>query len=331
MRALIAGASVGDDVLDGDPTTRALEERVADVLGHEAALFFPTGTQANQVAIGLHAPPGTEVVLEAQAHIVHLEKGGTSALWGVQLCPVATQDGILGVREVEAAFRAPSVHLTHTSLVVVENSNNAGGGVVMDARAFGTVADFTDANGIPLHLDGARLWNAAAALSVEPREVASRATTVMVSFSKGLGCPVGSCLAGPLRLMDEAIALRRRLGGGMRQSGVLSAACLYALDHNLQRLEQDHANARMLASRLEDCPELAVTSPTTNIVMLDLHEATAVDAQRMLREAGVLLSVFGPKRLRAVTHMGITPAMIDEASEAIRGALRRRRSIEAVT
>ncbi len=331
MRALIAGASVGDDVLDGDPTTRALEQRVAEVLGHEAALFFPTGTQANQVAIGLHSAPGTEIVLETGAHIVHLEKGGASALWGVQLCPVATKDGILGVREVEAAFRRRSVHLPHTSLVVIENSNNAAGGVVMDGSAFGAIVDFAEANGLPVHLDGARLWNAAVALSVEPRELASRATTVMVSFSKGLGCPVGSCLAGPSRLMDEAIALRRRLGGGMRQSGILSAACLYALDRNLDRLEQDHANAQMLASRLEDCPGLAVTSPTTNIVMLDLHQDMAAEAQRMLRDAGVLLSVFGPKRLRAVTHMGITPAMIEEASEAICGALRRRRSIEGVT
>ena len=136
MRALMAGATVGDDVLDGDPTTRALEQRVAEVLGHEAALFFPTGTQANQVAIGLHSPPGTEIVLEAGAHIVHLEKGGASALWGVQLCPVATKDSILGVREVEAAFRPRSVHLPHTSLVVIENSNNAAGGVVMDGSAF---------------------------------------------------------------------------------------------------------------------------------------------------------------------------------------------------
>ena len=182
------------------------------------------------------------------------------------------------MREVEAAFRPRSVHLPHTSLVVIENSNNAAGGVVMDGSAFGAVVDFAEANGLPVHLDGARLWNAAVALSVEPRELASRATTVMVSFSKGLGCPVGSCLAGPSRLMDEAIALRRRLGGGMRQSGILSAACLYALDRNLDRLEQDHANAQMLASRLE-----AVHTPARNehVNLLDLvaDEAARAGAQ----------------------------------------------------
>jgi threonine aldolase len=323
MRRAMADAEVGDDVLDGDPTTRRLEERVAELLGKDDALFFPSGTQANQTAVWLVTRPGTELVLEANAHLVHYEIAGVAALSGAQIRPVATPDGLLSAPLVEAALRPDSPHVPRVSAVAIENTHNAAGGKVMPPEVADAIGRLAAAHGLPVHLDGARLWNAATALGVGPARLAAPATTVMVSFSKGLGCPVGSALAFPAALRREAWAVRKRLGGGMRQSGVLAAAALYALDHHLEQLAEDHANARRLAEGLADLPAVRPVPPETNIVMLDLRrpddDAESVIAR--LAERGVLLVPFGAKRLRAVTHRDVAAADIDAAVRVIAAVL----------
>jgi threonine aldolase len=322
MRRAMAEAEVGDDVLDGDPTTRRLEERVAALLGHETALFFPSGTQANQTAVGLQVPRGDELVLEAGGHPLHYEVGGLAALWGVQPRPVAAPDGILTPDLVEAAIRPPSPYTPRTGGIVIENTHNLAGGTVMPLGTMRAIREVADRYALPLHLDGARLWNAAAALDVGLDALGVVGTTVMVSFSKGLGCPVGSCLAGSRALIAEAWTLRKRLGGGMRQSGILAAACLYALEHTLPRIAEDHAAARAFFERVADHPGVRATDPPTNIVLLDLVRHTADEAVRLLAEAGVLLVRTGPTRLRAVTHLDVPVADAARAGEIVARVLR---------
>ncbi|HEU5168904.1 MAG TPA: threonine aldolase family protein, partial [Gemmatimonadales bacterium] len=233
MRRAMAAAEVGDDVLDGDPTTRRLEHATAELLGMEDALFFPSGTQANGTGVALCTRPGTELVLEANAHLVTYELAGVAALWGVQIRPVETPDGRLTAPLVRRALRPASKHLPRVTAVAVENTHNAAGGRVLPLEEMAAIVAAAQQAGLAVHLDGARLWNAAAALGVAPARVVRGATTVMVSFSKGLGCPVGSCLAFAGARRAEAWEIRKRLGGGMRQSGILAAAGLYALEHHL--------------------------------------------------------------------------------------------------
>ncbi len=317
MRNAIANAEVGDDVLDGDPTTKRLEDRVARLLGHEAGLYFPSGTQANQVAIGLLAGPGSEIVLEEQSHMVHYEQAGAAKLWGVQLRTVSTADGVLTPDRIGGMIRNGESVLPETAAIVLENTHNYHGGRVSDLAAMRAVRDLADQRGIAVHIDGARLWNAAVALG-QPLDVLGRlGTTVMVSFTKGLGCPVGALLAGPQALIARGVRMRQRLGGAMRQSGILTAACLYALDHNLGRLGDDHERARMFADVLADHNEVTPVVPDTNIVMLDLHTHMASDAARLLERAGVRLSVYGSRRLRAVMHLGVAEDQVRCAAETI--------------
>ncbi len=321
MRSAIADAEVGDDVLDGDPTTGKLEARVAHLLGHETALFFPSGTQANQVAIGLLTDRGSEVVIEDQAHMVHYEEAGAAALWGVQLRTVASPDGVLTPDLIADAIREGDSFFPSTTAIVIENTHNYHGGRVTDLGVMEAVRDLARARGLALHIDGARLWNAAVALGEAPQALARFGTTVMVSFTKGLGCPVGACLAGPKTLIERGVGLRRRLGGAMRQSGILAAACLFALDCNMERLADDHARARLLADTLRDHAEVTPVFPDTNIVMLDLRTLPAEDAARLLARSGVLVSVFGPRRLRVVVHLGVTEDEVRYAAETIARAL----------
>jgi threonine aldolase len=318
MRAAIAQAEVGDDLLDGDPTTRRLEDRIAELLGMEAALFFPSGVQANQAALWLLTEKGTEVVVEADSHLVHYEKAALAALSGVQIRPVQTPDGLLTGALLRAAWRVPP-HLPRISAVVAENTHNVAGGMVMRPPVWDGVTAEAQEWSVPVHLDGARLWNAAVALDLPPSRLTRGATTVMVSLSKGLGCPVGSCLAASRDLVREAREVRRRLGGAMRQTGILAAAGLYALDHHLPHLAYDHAHAALLAERLVGHPGIEPVPPETNIVMLDLRPPApaAADAARRLAGAGVQLVAFGPARLRAVTHLDVTRADIERAAAVI--------------
>lgn len=317
MRKAIADAEVGDDVLGDDPTVTRLEEMAAELLGKEAALFFPTGTMANETALCILTRPGTEVILEANAHFFDWEAGGPAVIAGVQLRPIATPDGMLTADLVAAAIR-PSYQV-RTSAICVENTHNGSGGRVMTARDLHRIALVAHEHSLPLHLDGARLWNAAAATTVPEAEFTAHVDTVMVSLSKGLGCPVGSLLAGTRDHMDAARWVRRRLGGGMRQSGILAAAGIYALQNNRARLGEDHANALALAQYAQSIEGLRVREPQTNIVMMDVErtDITAGDIVSRLKERGILMAEFTPTRLRAVTHMDADEAAIRTAGEAL--------------
>jgi threonine aldolase len=324
MRRAMAEAEVGDDVLDRDPTTRRLEERVAELLGTADALFFPSGTQANQTAVALLTRPGNELLLEADAHLVHYELAGVAANWGVQIRPITTGDGLLTADALRKALRPASPHVPRAGAVAVENTHNAAGGKVLPLPVMDGLVAAARQAALPVHLDGARLWNAAAVLGVPIARLAAGAATIMVSFSKGLGCPVGSCLAFGAGQRSAAWEIRKRLGGGMRQSGILAAAALYALDQNLSRLAEDHEHARLFAERLSRGAAVRPSAPDTNIVMLDLvrETDTADTVIPRLAAAGVWVTPFGPRRLRAVTHLDVSRPEIERAAEVIARVLR---------
>lgn len=324
MRAAIAAADVGDDHLDGDPTTRRLEQRVAALLGKEAALFFPTGTMANQAAVHVHAKPGTEILVDDDAHLINLTSAGVAALAGVQARFIRPTRRTFDAADLRRAARAPSRYSPKPSLVSVENTHNGAGGCITplaDLRAIQTAARDI---GVPLHLDGARLWNVEVATGVAVADYAACADTVMVSFSKGLGAPVGAALAGTAALMDLAWTARKRLGGALRQSGIIAAGALFGVENNRERLVDDHANARRFADAVGSAGGASVVPPDTNIVMVDLpasKEASAVAKQLSAR--GLLVSVWTPSRLRVVTHLDANTAQIDEAAAIMREVLER--------
>ncbi len=325
MRRAMAEAEVGDDVYGEDPTVRALEARVAERLGLEAALFVPSGTQGNQIAIGVHTRPGEEVILEEGSHPFHYENGAMGALWGVQPRTVVGQRGLLTPAQIQAAFRGNDDHLPRSRLVILENTHNRGGGTVWKTALFADAVGAARAAGLRVHLDGARLFNAEVAAGA-PASTWSRLTdSTTVSFSKGLGAPVGSVLAGSKDFVVEARRLRKRLGGGMRQVGILAAACLYALDHHVSRLAEDHENARTLARRLAEIPGVSVELDRveTNMVYADV----AVDAPALvgrLRAAGLLVNSVGPHSLRLVCHLDVDRAGCERAADILRASLESR-------
>ena len=321
MRRAMAEAEVGDDVLDGDPTVRRLEQRVAELLGKDAALFFPSGTMANQAAVWLLTRPGTEVLLDAGAHILHYEMAGAAALAGVQVRPV-TGTPVMDAHALTSAIRPSSPHVPRASLVTIENTHNGAGGRVTPLAEMRAIAAVARANGLPVHLDGARLWNAAAASGETLASLASVADTVMVSFSKGLGCPVGAALAGPRDLIAEGRSVRKRFGGGMRQSGILAAAVLHALDVHLPRIAEDHATAQLYSSIVDGAADARVVPPETNIVMLDLP--SSLDAFAVVAEAArrdVLLTPWSATRIRAVTHLDVGESAVRTAGDVVREVL----------
>jgi threonine aldolase len=282
MRQAIAAAEVGDDQLGDDPTVRRLEDRIAELLGKERALFFPSGIMANETAIVVHGRPGTEAVVEASCHLIDWEEAAAAAWAGMQLRPVATEDGILTAEHVAGAIRPrANPYQPDTSLICVENTHNAAGGKILPLDTLQGIRAVADEHDLPIHMDGARLWHACAATGVSPARYAGLADTVMVTLSKGLGCPVGSLLVGPGHLMDRAWRVRRRMGGSMRQSGLLAAAGLYALDHHLERLADDHRRAKLLADRAAEIDGIEPIAPETNIVMLDLRRGEP-DAARVV-------------------------------------------------
>jgi threonine aldolase len=325
MRSAMASAEVDDDVLGKDPTADRLEGRVAELLGKEAALFFPSGTQANQTAVLLHTSPGSEAVCEAESHVFHYELADVAWLAGVQLHPVHSDRGRLVASDVAAAVRPGDRHHSITTLICVENTHNLHGGAVVPLEALRGIRAAAAERRLPVHLDGARLWNAAAATGDRLSDLAACADTVMVSLSKGLGCPVGSLLAGPADLISEAWSVRKRLGGGMRQVGVLAAAGLWALDHHLERLAEDHERAARLAAACDGITGLRSVPPDTNIVMLDVErdDLDAETVSEQLGERGVWILAAGPRRLRAVTHLDVDDAGIERAIDALRSVLGR--------
>lgn len=313
MRDAMREAEVGDDLLDGDPTTRRLEERVAELLGKERSLFFPSGTMANQTAIATLGRWGGEAVVEAGAHVFHYEEGASAALSGVQLHPVPTDDGVLTPEHLDRGVRPDSPYLPRTALVCVENTHLATGGTVVSPEALDAVGTAARERGLPVHLDGARLWHAAAETERPLADFTRSVDTVMVCLSKGLGAPVGSMLAGPADVMDEAWRIRRRLGGAMRQSGVIAAAGLHALEHHRDRLRDDHVRARRLAGLFDALPAFAAARPETNVVLVDADggPGAAAALAEFLADAGVLILPFGPGRLRAVVHLDVTEEAVD--------------------
>src|SRR4051812_39480340 len=324
MRQAIAAADVGDDHLDGDPTTRRLEARVAELLGKEAALFFPTGTMANQAAIAVHSVPGTEIFVDGNAHIVNLTGAGLAALTGLQPRFIVPSGRSWDARDLERAVRPPSRFSPKASVVCMENTHNGAGGVVTSLNASRDIARVATAAGTALHLDGARLWNVEAATGVPVADYAACADTVMVSFSKGLGAPVGAVLAGTSRAMDAAWTFRKRFGGALRQSGIIAAGALFGLEHHRDRLVDDHANAARFAKIVGGVSKATVISPDTNIIMVDLEAPfTAAGVARDAAARGLLVSVWTSTRIRVVTHLDASVAQVDEAASILREVLER--------
>lgn len=321
MHAAIAAAELGDDQFGEDPTINLLQERVADLLGKEAAIWLPTGTMANQVALRVLTRPGDDVVVAREAHAVWHETGGSAANAGVQFTEIGA-GGIFTADDLAAAIK-PRGHLFYppTTLVEVENTHNRAGGVVFPQDEAERVAAVARERGVATYLDGARLWNAAVAVGRPVGELAASFDLVGVALSKGLGAPGGALLAGSRGLVPAILRYRRMAGGAMRQVGLFAAAGLYALDHHVERLAEDHANARAMAELLAASPRVLLDPGTvrTNIIVFDLAEG-APDAAAVVaraRERGVLVVAFGPRRIRAVTHLDIGAAACRRGAEVL--------------
>jgi threonine aldolase len=316
MRAAMAQAEVGDDVYGEDPTIRRLEETVADLFGHEAAVFTPTGTMANQIALRLVCPPAGELLCDTDAHIVTYEGGGAAAHGGIQTRTIPSPRGLLHVAAVSQELRLPGYHAVVTRAVAVENTHNRGGGAIYPLVRLRALRALVDDNDIALHCDGARIWNAHVATGTPLSSYGDICTTLSVCLSKGLGAPVGSLVVCSAEQAAEARSLRHRLGGAWRQAGILAAAGLYALQHHLQRLDDDHRRAALIAAALDIDPSVV----DTNIVLVDVDDSRRVAAE--CRADGVLVSAFTPRKLRLVTHLDVDDAAIDYAVKVVAKALR---------
>jgi len=335
MRRAMLAAEVGDDVLDGDPTVRRLEVAAADWLGKRHALFVPSGTMANQVALGAWTRPGDEVVVERDAHILRWEAGAMGANHGLQAVTLWGEFGVLDPEEVRSVIRAPYVHAPRTGLVCVEQTHMGAGGKVVPLEKLRALHAVTLELGVPLHMDGARLANAVVAAGISAERYAACADSISLCFSKGLGAPVGSVVcADDDEWLEDARVVRKRLGGWMRQAGILAAGCLYGLERNVQRLAEDHALARALATVLYGMPGLDTVPEAvqTNIVRADVLPDSGYDAPglvRALAAEGVLVSNLEPTTLRFVTHMDVGPSdleRLEQALEKLLGARARQNS-----
>lgn len=319
MRLAIANAEVGDDVYGEDPTVRKLEETVAELLGTEAALFVPTGTMANQIALRAQTRPGDEVIIGKDAHCWRFESGALAALAGAQT-QIIGEHGMFTADEVRAAFKADEPYVSPTRVVAVENTHNMAGGTCWDRAQLAEVVKTARQLGMATHLDGARIWNAAVATGVTEKELATGFDSVSVCLSKGLGTPAGSVVAGSRALIKACHRFRKMYGGGMRQAGVLAAAGLHALEHHRERLVEDHANAKVLAEALAEAPGIRIdlTKVQTNIVMIDFERGTARAVVELARESGILLGATGARRVRAVTHLDVDREGVAYAAQVIR-------------
>jgi threonine aldolase len=320
MRQAMAEADVGDDVFGDDPTVRRLQQRTAEMLGKEAALFVPSGTMSNEIAVRAHTQPGDELIVEATAHIYYYEGGAPAALAGVMCRCLTGRRGKFSGADVEAVLRPADAHFAPTRLVCLENTHNRGGGSVWTLGEIGSVAAVARQQGLALHLDGARLWNATAATGIPEHEFAAPFDSVSVCFSKGLGAPVGSALAGSREFIARAHRFRKQFGGGMRQAGIIAAGALYALEHHRARLAEDHANARTLAAGLARLPGIESEPGTveTNIVLFRVRSRPARELVERLDAAGVRVLAAGPDTVRAVTNLNVSAADIASALQIIR-------------
>ncbi|MDH4086925.1 MAG: low-specificity L-threonine aldolase [Nitrospira sp.] len=328
MRKAMARAEVGDDVYGEDPTVNRLQDMAAAMLGKRFALFVPSGTMANQLAIRSHTQPGQEIIVESKSHVVRYEQGAAGALAGVQLHWVTGERGIMTVEQVEAAIRPNDAHSITTALICIENTHNAGGGTIYPLSTIEKIRALAVRHGIPMHLDGARLFNAVAATTLPPTVYAQHFETVSLCLSKGLGAPVGSLLiSNDQRLMDRARRFRRMYGGAMRQAGILAAAGIYALERHVARLKTDHEHAKKLARQLQHISaiQIAPQHVETNIVIFDIVDEHRSPAELVaaLKEHGVLINAVGGQSYRAVTHLHITDKQIDEAADVFANVLKR--------
>ena len=317
MLAAMTAAQVGDDVWGDDPTVNRLQAVAAERAGKDAGLFFPSGTQSNLAALMSHCARGEEFIVGQRAHTYRYEAGGAAALGSIQPQPIENEpDGTLALDRIRAEIKPDDAHFARTRLLALENTIN---GKVLPPAYVAEAAALARSRGLALHLDGARAWNAAVAMGVEVAEVCAPFDSVSLCFSKGLGAPVGSVLVGPKELIDRAKRARKMLGGGMRQAGILAAACLYALDHHVEGLAEDHANARRLADGLAQIEDLAVESVATNMVFLRVPEARCAGLQAALAEAGVLAAIAPVSRF--VLHRDVSAAGVERAVGAIKAHL----------
>ena len=327
MRRAMAEAEVGDDVYGEDPTANLLEQRAAEITGKEAALFVPSGTMGNTIAIKLLTEHGQEVICDARSHILDYELAMTAWFSGCLIRAIPTADGILEWSQIRPLVKPVHPHCAPTGAIEIENTHNMGGGTVYTLAAIREIATGAHELGLKVHMDGARVFNAAAALRVTVEEIVGPVDTVMFCLSKGLGAPAGSMLAGPAGLIDKGRLLRKRLGGGMRQVGVLAAAGLIALEESPARLIEDHANARFFAEGVARIPGVAINprKVVTNIVVFDVGATGLVagELSRRLKQRGVLINAIGPSHMRAVTHCDVSRADCEQALEALAEAVAR--------
>jgi threonine aldolase len=317
MRQAMARAEVGDDVYGEDPTVNRLQDMAAALVGKAGALFVPSGTMANQLALRALAQPGQEVIVESRSHMVRYEQGAGGALAGVQFHWVTGERGIMTPEQVEAAIRPKDPHTIQTALICIENTHNSGGGTIYPLATVERIGTIAQQRGLSMHLDGARLFNAVVATSTSAAEYAKPFTTVAFCLSKGLGAPAGSLIATNDRdLLDRLRRFRRMYGGGMRQAGVLAAAGIYALEHNIARLKEDHEHARRLAFLLAQIPSVSVDpkSVETNIVFFDvLSSRSPAELIAALKAEGLLINAVGGRTYRAVTHLDVSADDIERA------------------
>jgi len=321
MRRAMAEAEVGDDVFGEDPTVNRLQEMTAELLGTEAALFVASGTMGNQICIRCHTQPGDELICEAGAHFLHYEAGAMAGLSGVQARPITGERGVITARQIEAMLRGETYYFPRSRLITIENTHNLAGGVIFPLAEMAQIRQLANARGLAMHLDGARLWNASATAGIPLRDYVQHFDSVSVCFSKGLGAPVGSAIAGRKDFIAQARRIRKMFGGGMRQAGIIAAAAIYALEHHRERLAEDHAHARRLAEALHGQGGIDIDLATvqTNIVIMDIAQTklTVPVALAALKNEGVLVGPFGATTLRAVTHLDVSREAIERAVAAI--------------
>ena len=322
MRQAMMAAEVGDDIYGEDPTVNALQDRIAALLGKEAALYVPSGSMGNQISIKVHTRAGDEIIAEAGSHVFNYETAGAAFLSAVQVHPVEGRHGRMSLESIRRAIRPDIYYMPRTSLVCVENTHNRAGGTVYPLELLKETAKLCQENHLALHLDGARLWNASAQSGIPVRDYAECADSVSVCFSKGLGAPVGSAIAGTKAFIEEARHYRKIFGGAMRQAGVLAAAALYALDHNVERLREDHEKAAALAREIGSIPGMAIDPETvqTNILIVNVEKTgrTPEDLVARFRDGGVLVGLGPYGTFRAVTHLDVSMADVRKAAESIK-------------
>jgi threonine aldolase len=317
MREAMANAEVGDDVFGEDPTVNLLQEKVATLLGKEAALYVPSGTQANQICIKVHTQPGDEVIMEKGCHLFNYETGALAFLSNIQPHLIEGVRGIFRVEDIKKAIRPKLYYMPRSSLIAIENTHNRAGGTIYPIEVLKEIHALTRNEGIGYHLDGARLWNACVETGISPQEYASYFDSVSVCLSKGLGAPVGSVIAGSKEFIAQARKYRKIFGGGMRQAGILAAAGIYALDNNRERLKEDHAKMKYLARELVKIPSLSIDMEAvqTNIVIIGIERTgkTPEEVLALLKSKGILLTLGNWMSIRAVTHLDVSMVEIEQA------------------